>query len=77
MKAKIIKCLLNGEDSITPKKNGAILPNGEILDDVKAKHFFAFLLQPLDWRLPIMALHLSKSEAGHFSLNENKQSSSL
>ena len=70
MKAKIIKCLLNGEDSITPKKNGAILPNGEILDDVKAKHFFAFLLQPLDWRLPIMALHLSKSEAGHFSLNE-------
>lgn len=32
--------------------------------------FFTFLLQTLDWRLPVMAIHLSQSETGHISISE-------
>ena len=70
MKSSIIDNLINGKKSIFIKQNGAILPNGELLKDKDAKHFFAFLLQPLDWRLPIIAIYLAKSPNGHFSINE-------
>ena len=60
----IINQILNGSNDVLE------FQNNEIISDEEAKFFFAFLLQPFDWRLPVMVIHLSKSLTGHQTLNE-------
>ena len=44
--------------------------NYELFIEKLNDYYFSFLLQPLDYNLPVMTLHLQKSDIGHISVKE-------
>lgn len=63
---------MDGREFIVTNENGSLFINSVFLKDHEAKYFFAFILQPLDWRLPVFVIHLSRSMTGHQTLNDIK-----
>ena len=69
IKYSIFKDIVDGiSKSSLPDKIKKYIDNFKM--DDHPSYFFSFLFQPLDWRLPIIAVHLSQSETGHISLKE-------
>lgn len=48
----------------------SIIENNIEIPDNKTRYFFTILLQPFVFNFPVFAIHLTKSENGHFSLKE-------
>lgn len=70
IKEIIMKKLAKFFSIIMEKKDGSLLPTGEIISNEEAKFFLAYILQPLDWRLPVIVIHLVKSITGHHYINK-------
>lgn len=69
IKNQIINEILNGDK--VNNQNFSIDKHKELSDN-EVKFFFAYIMQPLDWRLPVIAIYLSKSLTGHPVLNDIK-----
>ncbi|KAK8845207.1 hypothetical protein M9Y10_021391 [Tritrichomonas musculus] len=71
MKNQIFKNIVDGNFSAShnPEIINYLQLHDKLIGD-NASFFFSFLILPFDWRLPVMAVHLSKSESGHVSLKE-------
>ena len=64
IKKKVFRTLIDGDLRRIPKTVGSGISHE------KANYFFTMLLQPLNWKLPVTVIHLTKSSDGHFSVNE-------